>query len=63
MPCVRAALDCGRVDATEASGALAAVLQALRAHGQHDANQAALLQLAVQVLGYISEFTLRKELN
>ncbi|XP_063635892.1 exportin-5 [Cydia splendana] len=47
-PALRAALDAGLVGDAEASGALAAVLQALRAHGQHDANQAALLALAVQ---------------
>lgn len=35
--------------AGEAAGALAAVLHALRLHGQHEANQAALLALAVQV--------------
>ncbi|XP_061378784.1 exportin-5 [Danaus plexippus] len=34
--------------AGEAAGALAAVLHALRLHGQHEANQAALLALAVQ---------------
>ncbi|XP_028163175.1 exportin-5-like [Ostrinia furnacalis] len=48
LPALRAALAGGRVSAAEASGALAAVLQALRTHGQHDANQAALLALAVQ---------------
>ncbi|KPJ15637.1 Exportin-5, partial [Papilio machaon] len=49
LPALRAALAAGRVGAADASGALAAVLQALRTHGQHDANQAALLALAVQV--------------
>ncbi|KPJ15304.1 Exportin-5 [Papilio machaon] len=48
LPALRAALAAGRVGAADASGALAAVLQALRTHGQHDANQAALLALAVQ---------------
>ncbi|XP_049888101.1 exportin-5 [Pectinophora gossypiella] len=48
LPALRAALEAGRVGAADASGALAAVLQALRTHGQHDANQAALLALAVQ---------------
>ncbi|KAJ0179536.1 hypothetical protein K1T71_005248 [Dendrolimus kikuchii] len=48
LPALRAAAGGGRVGAAEASGALAAVLQALRTHGQHDANQAALLALAVQ---------------
>ncbi|KAJ8725207.1 hypothetical protein PYW07_016165 [Mythimna separata] len=48
MPALRAALQAGRVGAGEANGALTAVLQALRVHGQHDANQAALLALAVQ---------------
>ncbi|GBP07029.1 Exportin-5 [Eumeta japonica] len=49
VPALRAALEANRVTANEANGALAAVLQALRTHGQHDANQAALLALAVQV--------------
>lgn len=49
MPALRAALAARRVGPAEASGALAAVLQALRTHGQHDANLAALLALAVQV--------------
>ncbi|XP_063892641.1 exportin-5 [Helicoverpa armigera] len=48
LPALRAALGAGRVGAGEAGGALTAVLQALRVHGQHDANQAALLALAVQ---------------
>ncbi|CAH0721476.1 unnamed protein product, partial [Brenthis ino] len=49
LPALRAALDApGVLGAGEASGALAAVLHALRLHGQHDANQAALLALAVQ---------------
>ncbi|CAB3228733.1 unnamed protein product [Arctia plantaginis] len=47
-PALRGALGAGRVGAGEASAALGAVLQALRVHGQHDANQAALLALAVQ---------------
>ncbi|KAI8440516.1 hypothetical protein MSG28_001771 [Choristoneura fumiferana] len=49
LPALRAALEAGLVGEAEASGALAAVLQALRAHGQHDANQCALLALAVQL--------------
>lgn len=49
LPALRGALAAGRVCAGEAGGALSAVLHALRLHGQHDANQAALLQLAVQV--------------
>lgn len=49
LPALRGALAAGRVGAGEANGALTAVLQALRLHGQHDANQAALLALAVQV--------------
>ncbi|CAH0669294.1 unnamed protein product [Spodoptera exigua] len=48
LPALRGALAAGRVGAAEANGALTAVLQALRLHGQHDANQAALLALAVQ---------------
>ncbi|XP_041972976.1 exportin-5 [Aricia agestis] len=48
LPALRCALAGGRVGAAEADGALAAVLSALRLHGQHDANQAALLALAVQ---------------
>ncbi|KAF9801384.1 hypothetical protein SFRURICE_016767 [Spodoptera frugiperda] len=48
LPALRGALAAGRVGAGEANGALTAVLQALRLHGQHDANQAALLALAVQ---------------
>ncbi|KAI8440515.1 LOW QUALITY PROTEIN: hypothetical protein MSG28_001771 [Choristoneura fumiferana] len=53
LPALRAALEAGLVGEAEASGALAAVLQALRAHGQHDANQCALLALAVQKEVYI----------
>ncbi|XP_075972156.1 exportin-5-like protein Ranbp21 [Anticarsia gemmatalis] len=48
LPALRGALGAGRVGAGEAGAALSAVLQALRVHGQHDANQAALLALAVQ---------------
>ncbi|XP_047518097.1 exportin-5 [Pieris napi] len=48
LPALRAALSNGAVSAGEANGALAAVLHALRLHGQHEANQAALLSLAVQ---------------
>ncbi|KAM3968247.1 exportin-5-like protein Ranbp21 isoform 2-T2 [Aphomia sociella] len=48
MPALRGALAAARVGPAEASGALAAALHALRTHGQHDANQAALLALAVQ---------------
>ncbi|CAH2092253.1 unnamed protein product [Euphydryas editha] len=48
LPALRAAMGAGCVGAADASGALAAVLHALRLHGQHDANQAALLALAVQ---------------
>lgn len=48
LPALRLAVGDGRVGENEANGALAAVLQALRTHGQHDANQAALLALAVQ---------------
>ncbi|XP_050362549.1 exportin-5 [Nymphalis io] len=51
LPALRAALGApggAALGSNEASGALAAVLHALRLHGQHDANQAALLALAVQ---------------
>ncbi|XP_060800785.1 exportin-5 [Amyelois transitella] len=48
LPLLRGALAAGRVGAGEAGGALAAALAALRTHGQHDANQAALLALALQ---------------
>ncbi|XP_052738184.1 exportin-5 [Bicyclus anynana] len=53
LPALRAALGAGEaggaaLGAGEAAGALAAVLHALRLHGQHEANQAALLALAVQ---------------
>lgn len=48
LPALRGALEAGRVGAHEAAAALTAVLHALRVHGQHDANQAALLALAVQ---------------
>ncbi|XP_045492853.1 exportin-5 isoform X2 [Colias croceus] len=48
LPALRAALGANSVSAAEANGALAAVLHALRLHGQHEANQAALLTLAVQ---------------
>ncbi|CAK1544693.1 unnamed protein product [Leptosia nina] len=48
LPALRAALASNSVNAAEANGALAAVLHALRLHGQHEANQAALLTLAVQ---------------
>lgn len=49
LPAVKAALQAGRFSAAEAGAALAAALHALRTHGQHDANQAALLALGVQV--------------
>ncbi|XP_059051314.1 exportin-5 [Achroia grisella] len=48
LPALRGALAAGLVGPAEANGALAAALHALRTHGQHDANQAALLALAVQ---------------
>ncbi|CAH2229113.1 jg22168, partial [Pararge aegeria aegeria] len=54
LPALRAAISAheaggATLGAGEAAGALAAVLHALRLHGQHEANQAALLALAVQV--------------
>lgn len=49
LPALRAALQAGRLSAAEAGAALAAALHALRTHGQHDANQVALLALGVQV--------------
>lgn len=54
LPALRAALSNGAVSADEANGALAAVLHALPLHGQHEANQAALLTLAVQVTRNLS---------
>ncbi|XP_045764102.1 exportin-5 isoform X1 [Maniola jurtina] len=53
LPALRAAISAHEaggcaLGAGEAAGALAAVLHALRLHGQHEANQAALLALAVQ---------------
>lgn len=49
LPAVRAALAGGRLGAGEAGAALAAALQALRVHGAHDANQAALLALGLHL--------------
>lgn len=54
LPAVKAALQAGRLSAPEAGAALAATLHALRTHGQHDANQAALLALGVQVRYHVA---------
>ncbi|XP_037870875.1 exportin-5 [Bombyx mori] len=48
LAAVAGARAAGQLGAAEAAGALHAQLHALRAHGQHDANQAALLALALQ---------------
>ncbi|XP_053599925.1 exportin-5 [Plodia interpunctella] len=48
MPALRGALARRALAPDAAAAALAAVLHALRTHGQHDGNQAALLALAVQ---------------
>lgn len=48
----QAACRAGLLSGVEAGAALAAALRALRTHGHHDANQAALLALGVQVSSF-----------